>query len=132
MPIFHVNADDPEAVQRVFQLATQWRQQFRTDVVIDLIGYRKNGHNEIDEPTFTQPMMYAKVRTQPSVLTKYLETVAATARTNDRLAALDATVSSADSSGRSATRTGRSTLRARSLRRTRRRRTLPCRRLSRP
>ena len=77
-PIFHVNADDPEAVCRVFETAVAWRHEFKTDVIVDLVGYRKFGHNEIDEPTFTQPMMYAKVRTQPSVLTKYLETVAAT------------------------------------------------------
>jgi len=77
-PIFHVNADDPEAVCRVFQLAVSWRQEFHTDVVIDLVGYRKYGHNEIDEPTFTQPLMYDAVRKQQNVLDKYVHTLATT------------------------------------------------------
>ena len=58
-PIFHVNGDDPEAVVRVCDLAAEWRQQFGTDVVVDLVCYRKHGHNEIDEPMFTQPLMYS-------------------------------------------------------------------------
>ena len=58
-PIFHVNGDDPEAVVRVCDLASEWRQQFGTDVVVDLVCYRKHGHNEIDEPMFTQPLMYS-------------------------------------------------------------------------
>ena len=73
VPIFHVNADDPEAVQRVFELSTQWRQQFRTDVVIDLVGYRKNGHNEIDEPTFTHPTMYQAIKRHKTPLAVYKE-----------------------------------------------------------
>ena len=70
-PIFHVNADDPEAVVHVSQLAAEWRSQFHTDVVIDLVGYRRHGHNEIDQPAFTQPRMYARIATQPSVLDTY-------------------------------------------------------------
>lgn len=58
-PIFHVNGDDPEAVVRVCDLAAEWRQQWGTDVVVDLVCYRKHGHNEIDEPMFTQPVMYS-------------------------------------------------------------------------
>lgn len=57
-PIFHVNADSMEDVQRTFKFAAEYRQKFLKDVVIDLIGYRKFGHNELDQPAFTQPMMY--------------------------------------------------------------------------
>ena len=57
-PIFHVNADSMEDVHFVFKLAAEYRQKFKHDVVIDLIGYRKMGHNELDQPSFTQPMMY--------------------------------------------------------------------------
>eukprot|EP00808_Paulinella_micropora_P015394 g81048.t1 len=67
-PIFHVNADDPEAVVRVMELATEYRMTFKSDVVVDLIGYRKFGHNEIDEPSFTQPLMYDVIRSHPDVL----------------------------------------------------------------
>jgi len=70
-PIFHVNADDVEAVVRTFKLAMEWRQEFHTDVVIDLIGYRRHGHNEIDEPTFTQPTMYNIVGKHPTPLQVY-------------------------------------------------------------
>jgi 2-oxoglutarate dehydrogenase E1 component len=67
-PIFHVNADDAEAVVRVFALAARYRQKYGNDVVVDLIGYRKNGHNEIDEPSFTQPLMYETIKKHPCVL----------------------------------------------------------------
>jgi 2-oxoglutarate dehydrogenase E1 component len=66
-PIFHVNGDDPEAVVRVCDLAAEWRQAWGTDVVVDLVCYRKHGHNEIDEPMFTQPQMYS-VSSHRSVL----------------------------------------------------------------
>ena len=66
-PIFHVNADDAEAVVRVFALAARYRQKYGNDVVVDLIGYRKNGHNEIDEPSFTQPLMYETIKKHPCV-----------------------------------------------------------------
>lgn len=57
-PIFHVNGDDVESVVRVCQLAADWRQTWGGDVVVDLVCYRKHGHNEIDEPMYTQPLMY--------------------------------------------------------------------------
>jgi len=66
-PIFHVNADDPEAVVRVAKIAAQYRQAFHQDVVIDLICYRKLGHNEGDEPRFTQPVMYRQIDRQLGV-----------------------------------------------------------------
>ena len=65
-PIFHVNADDVEAVVHVARIATEFRQQFQTDVVIDLICYRRFGHNEGDEPAFTQPVMYRTIGQHPS------------------------------------------------------------------
>lgn len=73
VPIFHVNADDVEEVVRVARLAIEYRQEFGRDVVIDLICYRKNGHNEGDEPMFTQPVMYKKIKDHPSTRTQYAQ-----------------------------------------------------------
>ncbi|MFK7916412.1 MAG: 2-oxoglutarate dehydrogenase E1 component [Pseudomonadales bacterium] len=76
-PIFHVNADDPEAVLFVTQLAVDYRQQFRKDVVIDLIGYRRRGHNEAEEPAKTQPLMYQEIRKHATTRTLYVEKLVA-------------------------------------------------------
>jgi len=70
-PIFHVNGDDPEAVCYVMDLALRCRQKFGRDVVVDMLCYRKHGHNEGDEPAFTQPLMYQKIETHPSVRDLY-------------------------------------------------------------
>lgn len=70
-PIFHVNGEDPEAVAQVIELAMDFRKEFRRDVVIDMYCYRKHGHNESDEPAFTQPVMYRKIRSRPGVRESY-------------------------------------------------------------
>jgi 2-oxoglutarate dehydrogenase E1 component len=85
-PIFHVNADDPEAVVFTTRQALAYRMKFKKDVVIDLVCYRRLGHNEADEPAATQPVMYAKIRQHPTVRQRYAEQLAA-----------DGVVSAADS-----------------------------------
>ncbi len=72
-PIFHVNADDPEAVHHVMKIACDFRRRFKRDVVIDLICYRKHGHNEADEPAATQPMMYKLIRGMQTTRQKYAD-----------------------------------------------------------
>lgn len=72
-PIFHVNADDPEAVVFLSKIVAEWRADWRQDVVIDLVCYRRNGHNETDEPMFTQPLMYTKIHKHKPVLQLYAE-----------------------------------------------------------
>ena len=70
-PILHVNGDDPESVVHCAKIATEFRQKFNRDIVIDIVCYRRFGHNEGDEPSFTQPLMYKKIKVQPTTLDIY-------------------------------------------------------------
>lgn len=72
-PVFHVNGDDVEAVNFVCQVAADWRAEFKKDVVIDIVCYRKQGHNETDQPFFTQPLMYKRIESQVNQLDKYVD-----------------------------------------------------------
>jgi 2-oxoglutarate dehydrogenase E1 component len=89
-PVFHANGDDPEGAAAAVRLALRYRQMFHKDVVIDLVGYRRLGHNEADEPSATQPMMYAAIREHPSTRTLYarklVETGVATQEMIDQMA----------------------------------------------
>ncbi len=73
LPIFHINGDSPEAAFRVVKIALDYRQEFNKDVALDLIGFRRLGHNEGDEPSYTQPLMYARVKAHPGVLHIYAQ-----------------------------------------------------------
>lgn len=77
VPIFHVNGEDPEAVSYVAALASEFRQTFQMDVVIDLVCYRRHGHNEGDEPAFTQPLMYQEIRKRSPIRQLYTERLVA-------------------------------------------------------
>ncbi|HYT49655.1 MAG TPA: multifunctional oxoglutarate decarboxylase/oxoglutarate dehydrogenase thiamine pyrophosphate-binding subunit/dihydrolipoyllysine-residue succinyltransferase subunit, partial [Pyrinomonadaceae bacterium] len=72
-PIFHINGDDPEAAFRTMRIALNYRQQFKKDVVLDVVGFRRLGHNETDEPSYTQPLMYNRVKEHPGVRTIYAQ-----------------------------------------------------------
>ncbi|GEB36821.1 2-oxoglutarate dehydrogenase subunit E1 [Gluconacetobacter liquefaciens] len=75
-PILHVNGDEPEAVIYCARLAADFRQKFATDIVLDIVGYRRHGHNESDEPSFTQPTMYKAIAARPTVRTLYADRLA--------------------------------------------------------
>jgi 2-oxoglutarate dehydrogenase E1 component len=77
IPIFHVNGEDPEAIVRVARIAEDFRHTFSSDVVVDLIGYRRHGHSEIDDPTITQPVLYAKIKDHPPLSRLYAERMGA-------------------------------------------------------
>src|SRR5690606_2904701 len=105
IPIFHVNADDPEACVEVARMALAYRMKFRRDVLIDLVGYRRYGHNEGDEPAFTQPTLYAQVNEHPTVRQQWatvlesrrvLEAGRADAMVTERLARLQQKFESID------------------------------------
>ena len=78
IPIFHVNGEDVDAVVRVARLATEYRYKFGTDVVIDLIGYRRHGHSEVDDPTITQPLLYKKIKEHPPLWEIYADDIGVT------------------------------------------------------
>jgi 2-oxoglutarate dehydrogenase E1 component len=75
VPIFHVNGEDPDAVVRVGQIALDYRTTFGGDVVIDVIGYRRHGHSEVDDPTITQPLLYAKIKDHPQLWQIYAKQI---------------------------------------------------------
>ncbi|MEA2540422.1 MAG: 2-oxoglutarate dehydrogenase component [Acidobacteriaceae bacterium] len=77
IPIFHVNAEDAEAAMRVASMAVEYRYTFHTDVIIDLIGYRRHGHSEVDDPTITQPLRYAKIKNHPALYELYAQQIGA-------------------------------------------------------
>jgi 2-oxoglutarate dehydrogenase E1 component len=78
IPIFHVNGEDVDAVVRVARMAVEYRYKFGTDVVIDLIGYRRHGHSEVDDPTITQPILYKKIKEHPPLWEIYADDIGAT------------------------------------------------------
>ncbi|MFZ3216379.1 MAG: 2-oxoglutarate dehydrogenase E1 component [Candidatus Acidiferrales bacterium] len=80
VPIFHVNAEDPDAVARVGRMAAEYRYAFGTPVVVDLIGYRRHGHSEVDDPTITQPLRYRKIEAHPPIWQIYAERIGMDAR----------------------------------------------------
>jgi 2-oxoglutarate dehydrogenase E1 component len=75
IPIFHVNAEDPDAVVRVGHMALEYRYKFGTDVVVDIIGFRRHGHSEVDDPTITQPLMYRKIKDHPQLWQIYAKSI---------------------------------------------------------
>jgi 2-oxoglutarate dehydrogenase E1 component len=75
VPIFHVNAEDPDAVMRVAEIAANYRHKFGSDVVVDIIGYRRHGHSEVDDPTVTQPLRYARIKDHPPLYKIYADRI---------------------------------------------------------
>ncbi|HEY1095824.1 MAG TPA: 2-oxoglutarate dehydrogenase E1 component, partial [Alphaproteobacteria bacterium] len=93
-PILHVNGDDPEAVARASRLCVDYRLQFGADIILDIVCYRRHGHNESDEPAFTQPVMYQAIRDKATTLTVYTETLTKDGIAADELAQIKATFES--------------------------------------
>ena len=87
IPIFHVNGDDPDAVVRVAALAVAYRYAFHSDVVVDLVGYRKYGHSEVDDPTITQPLLYKKIEAHPPLWQAYARRIGLSEEEAERRAA---------------------------------------------
>ncbi|MEM7190431.1 MAG: thiamine pyrophosphate-dependent enzyme, partial [Pseudomonadota bacterium] len=88
-PVLHVNGDDPDAILRAAEVAVAWRAKFRSDIVVNLIAYRRKGHNEIDDPRFTQPEMYRRIAEMPTLSHRYGETLGIAADTGDLATRLD-------------------------------------------
>ena len=96
VPIIHVNAEDPDAVARVAQMAVDYRYAFQSDVVVDLIGYRRHGHSEVDDPTITQPLLYKKIAAHPPLWRLYGRQIGISEEeANRRLAAVRAELDAA-------------------------------------
>ncbi|HEX7184145.1 MAG TPA: 2-oxoglutarate dehydrogenase E1 component [Thermoanaerobaculia bacterium] len=96
IPIFHVNGEDPDAVARVAQLAVRYRYAFDSDVVVDLIGYRRHGHSEVDDPTITQPLLYKKIAAHPPAWRLYAQAIGLSEQeTESRVAAVRAELDAA-------------------------------------
>ncbi len=87
IPVFHVNGEDPDAVTRAARIAMAYRYEFGSDVVVDLIGFRRHGHSEIDDPTMTQPDIYARIKARPPLWKTYAERIGTAADELDTLAA---------------------------------------------
>jgi 2-oxoglutarate dehydrogenase E1 component len=100
IPIFHVNAEDVDAVVRTAHMALEYRYQFGSDVVIDLIGYRRHGHSEVDDPTITQPLLYKAVKDHPPLWEIYAERTGAK-DAQDRVATVRAELEAAQKAGKS-------------------------------
>ena len=79
VPVFHVNAEDPDAVVRIGRIAAEYRATFHSDVVVDLIGYRRHGHSEVDDPTITQPLLYERIKNHPPLWKIYAQRTAVSA-----------------------------------------------------
>ena len=75
IPIFHVNGEDPDAVARVARMAVDYRYEFKSDVVVDLIGFRRHGHSEVDDPTITQPLLYKRIQAHPPLWRIYAKSI---------------------------------------------------------
>ncbi len=87
IPVFHVNGEDPAAVARAARLAIDYRFEFASDVVVDLIGYRRHGHSEVDDPTITQPVLYSKIAERPPLWKSWVERSGADPEASEKLAA---------------------------------------------